>query len=107
MAVSQAWVRINLLSLQMTNYDPGKKKLIYVVAIVKLHLTLLAHMTHMLSVMIELCTINVFRVWMFVTEISGFKKLCVEEIQDHHLNVLDLYNSKELQKRKIKASEEE
>ncbi len=31
-----------------------------------------------------------FRVWMFVTELSGFEKLCVEEIQDHHLNVLDL-----------------
>ncbi len=89
MAVSQAWVRINLLSLQMTNYDPGKKKLIYVVAIVKLHLTLLAHMTHMLSVMIELCT-SVYRVWMFVTKLSGFEKLRVEDFQDHDLNVLDL-----------------
>jgi hypothetical protein len=32
----------------------------------------------------------VIRVWMFVTELSGLEKLHVEEIQDHHLNVLDL-----------------
>jgi len=43
---------------------------------------------------------------MFVTKLSGFKKLHVEEIQDHHLKCW-ISNSKELQKRRIKASEEE